>query len=184
MIASRGRVEVAPAPPLTQWPTPSAALRHDRSWPRRQPLSPEPPLLSPAQTELSWRIQFAARPLPPLGAVDVVQAGLRVGLRAVEGVREQGLHTGPVLCCLVHSLVHIPVEADTAYRWHAPQTLCRPGAWECSTDKQRSRYSSCAGVWLLPADKNHGSTDSDALFHRLSMTRSAGARNWGVRHGS
>lgn len=183
MIAHPGPVGFAPDPPLTHWPTPSAPLWHHRSWPRRQPLSPEPPLLSPTQTELSWRIQFAARPLPPLGAVDVVQAGLRVGLRAVEGVREQGLRAGPVLCCLVHSLVHIPVEADTAYRWHIPQTLCRAGAWECSTDKQGSRYSRCVGAWLLPVGDQYVSTDSDALFHRLSMTRSVGARNWGVRYG-
>jgi hypothetical protein len=121
--------------------------------------------------------------MPPLGTVDVVEAGLLVGLRAVERVRAWGLPMGPVLCCIKHSLIHIPVGPDTAYRWHAPQTMCRAAMWVCSIDKQASAYSTCLGVWLVPPDAKHTCTDSAALLHELSVTRSAVARNWGTPYG-
>ncbi len=59
-------------------------------------------------------------------------------LRQLRMERERGLPAGPVLCCIKHSLVHIPVEPGTAYRWHVPQTVCRAGAWARSVDEQGS----------------------------------------------
>ncbi|MER6132124.1 hypothetical protein [Streptomyces sp. NPDC001815] len=150
---------------------------------QRRPLSQEPALPC-AQTELPWRIQLAPRPVPRLGPVDVVQAGLLVGLRAVEGARRRGLPVGPVLCCHAHSRIHIPVEAGTAYRWHVPQTVCRAGRlWECALDRQVAEYSRCSTVWLLPPDGYPEGTDSAALHHWLALTRSAGVRNREALHG-
>jgi hypothetical protein len=122
-------------------------------------------------------------PLQRLGSVDVVQAGLLLGLRAAESVRERGLPTGPVLCCIKHSLVHIPVEPGAAYRWHAPQTVCRTGTWACSADKHDSAYSTCVWVWLIPPDGRHMVTDSAGLLHGISVTRSAVARNSEISYG-
>lgn len=122
-------------------------------------------------------------PLRQVGAADVVQVGLLLGLRAVESVRERGLPAGPVLCCIKHSLVHIPVEPGAAYRWHAPQTVCGTGTWVCSVDKQGSAYSTCMGIWLLPPDGRHVFTDSAGLLHGIAVTRSAVARNSGAPYG-
>lgn len=136
------------------------------------------------RTELPWRVQLTAHPLMRRSAVDVVQAGLLVGLRAIEGVRKLGLPVGPVLCCHVHSFIHIPVELDTAYRWHAPQTVCRTGVWDCAVDKAVAAHSRCSGVWLLSPDREYVCTDSAALLHWLALTRSTGARNWTAPYGS
>lgn len=151
---------------------------------RRRPLLLETLLTARRQTELPWRLQFAARPAPLSGAVDVVESGLTVGLRAMERVRGWGLPAGPVLCCITHSLMHIPVEPDTVYRWYAPQTICRTGIWMCSTAQQRSAYSRCLGVWLFPPDGEQEYTDSSALLHGISVTRSAVVHNHGALHGS
>ncbi|CAM5677521.1 hypothetical protein SALBM311S_02129 [Streptomyces alboniger] len=183
MIASPGRVEAVPDPPAAQRPV--APVVPLVGWQRlqRRPLSQES-ALPLAQTELPWRIQLASHPLPQLGPVDVVQAGLLVGLRAVEGARSRGLSVGPVLCCHAHSRIHIPVEAGTADRWHAPQTLCRAGRlWECALDRQIAGYSGCSTVWLLPPEGHREGTDSAALRHWLALTRSAGARNREMAYG-
>lgn len=183
MIASQGRVEATPDPLAAQRQVaPVVPLEGWQQWERR-PLMSEPVMPS-AQTELLWRIQLAPHPLPRLGPVDVVQAGLLVGLRAVEGVRHRGLSVGPVLCCHAHSRIHIPVESGTAYRWHAPQTVCRAGRmWDCLLDKQGAVHSHCATVWLLPPDGHPGGADSAALLHWLGLTRSAGVRNREVPYG-
>ncbi len=183
MIASQGRVEAVPDPPAAHRPVAPVVPLDGRQRLQRHSSSPE--LALPfAQTELPWRIQLASHPLPRLGPVDVVQAGLLVGLRAVEGARSRGLPVGPVLCCHAHSRIHIPVEADTAYRWHAPQTVCRAGRlWECALDRQVAGYSRCSTVWLLPPDGHPEGTDSAALRHWLALTRSAGVRKREPLHG-
>ncbi len=183
MIVSPGRVETALNPHTAQHPVPPRVPLV--GWQRSQlrPVVPEP-ALPLAQTELPWRIQLASHPLPRLGPVDVVQAGLLVGLRAVEGARIRGLAVGPVLCCHAHSRIHVPVEAGTAYRWHAPQTVCRSGRlWECTLDRQIAGHTRCSTVWLLPPDGQHSCMHSAALLHWLSLTRSAGIRAGEAPHG-
>lgn len=184
MIVTQGRADAAPDPCTPQWPAASVASLHGWNQPQSQPLLPWMRQLSPVQAELSWGIQLATRPLPQLGAVDVVQAGLGVGLRAVEAVRKGGRPVGPVLCCISHARIHIPVESDTAYRWHAPQTVCRAGAWECTAVGPTMTYSRCSGVWLFPPDNRRACTDAPTLLHWLSLTRSAGVRSFGERRGS
>lgn len=184
MIVTQGRVDAAIDPCTPQRPAASVVPPHGWNQPQSQPLLPWVRQPSPAQAELPWGIQLAPRPLPQLGVVDVVQAGLGVGLRAVEAVRKGGWPVGPVLCCISHARIHIPVESDTAYRWHAPQTVCRAGVWECTTDGPGMTYSRCSGVWLFPPDAGYACTDAPALLHWLSLTRSAGVRSVGERRGS
>lgn len=184
MIVTQGRVDAAFDPCTSQWPAASVASLYGWNQPQSQPLlsAAGPPFLM--QAELPWRIQLTSRPLPQLGPVDVVQAGLGVGLRAVEGVRKAGWPVGPILCCISHSWIHIPVELDTKHWWHAPQTVCRDGVWECSIDRPTTPYLRCSGVWLFPPDAQHVCTDVPALLHWLSLTRSAGVRSFGERRGS
>lgn len=178
-----GRVGVASDHFQPQGPAGPVEPSHGWSSPPGWPVLSQARSPSPTQSELSWGVQLAAFPRPRLGAVDVVQVGLGVGLRAVEGVRQDGLSVGPVFCCESHARMHIPVESDTAYRWHAPQTLCRPGVWECSTREPPTPQSRCSGVWLFPPGPRNTSTHASALLHWLSLTRSAGVRNVEVRHG-
>ena len=182
MIASPG-LRAAPDPFAAQ--SPAARMVPGRGEARSDglPFLPESTLTARRHTELPWCLQFAGHPTPLASAVDVVEAGLAVGLRAIERIREWGLPAGPVLCCVKHSLMHIPVEPDTVYRWNAPQTTCRTGVWVCSADKQWSMYSTCLGVWLLPPDSEQDYTDSAALLHGLSVTRSAVAHNYGASYG-
>jgi hypothetical protein len=177
VIASQGRIGTASDPRSVQEQmAPVVPLGGRRRW-HGHPTTSES-ILPCAQTELPWRIQLASRPLPRLGPVDVVQAGLLVGLRAVEGARNWGLSVGPVLCCPAHARIHIPVEAGTAYRWHVPQTVCRAGRlWECALDSQVVGHSRCSTVWLLPPDEHPDHTDSATLLHWLALTRSGGTRN-------
>ena len=183
MIVTPGRVDATTDPSTPQGPAASVVSLHGWIQPQSRPLRSEAGSSFLTQAELPWRIQLAARPLPHLGPVDVVQAGLGVGLRAVEGVRKEGWPVGPAFCCISHSRIHIPVEPDTAHRWHAPQTLCRAGIWECATDRPTTPYLRCSGVWLFTPDAQHLCTDGPALLHWLSLTRSSGVRSFGARRG-
>lgn len=184
MITSPRLVKAALDPFAAQHPAARMVPGHRATRSDGLPILPESTLTAHRHTELPWCFQFAGRPQPLASAVDVVEAGLTVGLRAIERVREWGLPAGPVLCCVKHSMMHIPVEPDTVYRWHAPQTVCRTGVWVCSTDKPWSPYSTCLGVWLLPPDGEQEYTESAALLHGLSVTRSAVAHNHGAPYGS
>lgn len=184
MIASPYLAKAAPDPFAAQFPAAPVAPGQGETRSHGLPFLPESKLTAQRRTELPWRLQFAARPEPLPGAVDVVEAGLAVGLRAMERVRGWGLPAGPVLCCITHFLMHIPVEPDTVHRWYAPQTTCRTGIWMCSTAKQRSLHSTCLGVWLLPPNGEQEYTDSSALLHGLSVTRSAVVHNHGLLYGS
>ncbi|MFI9588602.1 hypothetical protein ACIHCQ_44110 [Streptomyces sp. NPDC052236] len=118
-------------------------------------------------------------------AFDVVQTGMRVGLRALEEAREVAGPVAPVLVCLSHLFVHIPVEPGTAYRWHAPQTLCRPGLLSCSVSEIESTCCACCPrIWLIPPDKtSRPYTDSTELRHRITLARRTNASGWGVLRG-
>lgn len=181
IAASSGLVEAARDPVAAQRLAGRVVPLH----PWQQPQSPhfkQELALPPTQTELPWRVQLAAHPLLQLGTVDVVQAGLFVGLRAIEGVRKRGVPVGPVLCCHAHSLIHIPVESDTAYRWHSPQTVCRSDMWECALDKHVATRSRCSGIWLLPPGP-HTFTNSSELLHWLALTRSTAVHKGRASYG-
>jgi hypothetical protein len=150
-----------------------------------RPLLPESMLSSTLQTELPWKVQLVEAPTPPplLGSpIDVVQTGMRVGLRALEEVRGQARAVGPVLVCVSHLLMHIPVEPGTVDRWHAPQTLCRPGTLSCSASVGPTR-SACFRIWLIPHEGVRPYTDSTELRHRITLARSTPDGGWGVPRG-
>ncbi|WP_405889750.1 hypothetical protein OG427_06765 [Streptomyces sp. NBC_00133] len=126
------------------------------------------------------------QPTPPplLGSpIDVVQTGMRVGLRALEEVRGQARAVGPVLVCVSHLLMHIPVEPGTVDRWHAPQTLCRPGTLSCAPTDLGPTRSACFRIWLIPHETVRPYTDSTELRHRITLARSTTASGWAVPRG-
>lgn len=141
---------------------------------------------SVTRTDLPWTVQLADHPLPATlinAPFDVVQTGSRIGLRALEKVRVQALPVGPALCCLTHGLVHIPVAPGTAYRWHAPQTLCRPSMLLCSTTERKSSRSGCLRIWLVAYETQAPYTDSEVLRHQIMLGRTIPARGWAVPDG-
>lgn len=136
--------------------------------------------MSVALTEAPWNVQLAGQPLPKPSLarrVDVVQTGMPVGMRALDAVRRASCHVGPVMCCVTHQLVHIPVESDTAHRWHAPQALCRPGEFTCSVPGSEWAGHECRRIWLMPHGSPHAVTDSRELHHRVALARAAPARS-------
>jgi hypothetical protein len=133
-----------------------------------------------ALTELPWNVQLVGGPPPQrlvAKRVDVVQAGMPVGLRALEAVRGTPHPVGPVLYCVTHLLVHIPVERDTAHRWHAPQTLCRPDTFACSLPGLGWSRHECRRIWLMPHDSAYAATDSRGLHHQVALARSASRKS-------
>lgn len=153
MIAVSGRVKATPDPYAPQLLKP-AGPRGDWPYPAHL-VWPSAPAVPVMQTELPWMIRLTARPAPHLNSVDVLQAGLPVGLRAVEG----------------HAW------------WHVPQTVCRPGRrWGCTLDDHSGVRSHCSTVWLLPSEGHP--TDSATPLHCLALIRSTSTHNRASGYGS
>ncbi|MFI1400770.1 hypothetical protein [Streptomyces sp. NPDC020681] len=129
----------------------------------------------PSSTYQRWRpsLPEVRHPmvLPP--HYDVVRTGMGLGLPAIEALREQNDAVGPILCCLAHRVLLIPVEAGTANAWRAPHSLCRPGAqWQCADLEYRS-FTSCNGrFWIFDTWDSPPTTAAALLHHVLSLTRS------------
>ncbi|GCD41779.1 hypothetical protein [Streptomyces paromomycinus] len=119
--------------------------------------------MSAATTTLPWFVRFddraAAAHRTPEFPPATVQLGLRIGLQAVEDLLAVHHRVGPVLCCLVHHQVLVPVPAQAADRWHAPQSVCSP-LMHCATASAGSR---CHRLWLDPGRGSSTTTDSRAL---------------------
>ncbi len=136
------------------------------------------PMLAPI-SELPWNVRLTEHPRPesPLTTrTDVVQTGLCVGMRALDELRKLRRPVGPVLCCMTDLLVHIPVEAGSAWRWHAPQAPCRYGDFSCLVPGREWQLRECVRIWLLPHDSSFAVTDSAELHHSLASVRAAWAR--------
>ncbi|MER6372583.1 hypothetical protein ABT255_30205 [Streptomyces mirabilis] len=133
-------------------------------------------LMNPlASTRKPWQLTFAESPhpagLPPRH--DIVRTGMGLGLPALDALREQADSVGPILCCPVHRLLLIPVEAGTADTWQAPHSTCSPGTVQHCLDLEYRGYTpQCGRFWLLGGQNSQATTDAAALHHSLSLTRS------------
>ena len=124
-------------------------------------------------TRHPWLVQFAEAPRPREAGTDVdyVRTGMRVSMRALEDLRDSGAPVGPVLCCLRHGAMHIPVAHGTASWWQAAHSLCRPGLARCQDTEQFS--APCVmRFWLIPEETHYATTAPTALHYRLSAARS------------
>lgn len=179
MITLAHRVGLSPELETPQQEGRRPSLHHD-SWP--SPSSHPPHEWSCGmQTDLPWEVQIVQHSGPILdGDVDVVQAGLRAGLRAVEQMRVSRLPIGSVLCCLTHSLIHIPVERGMASRWSCPLTQCRPHVFTCTMAAYESAYRRCVRIWMMPPAGAYLCTDGVVFHHRLAVARCADSRTRAV----
>ncbi|GAA1890988.1 hypothetical protein GCM10009753_19660 [Streptantibioticus ferralitis] len=130
-------------------------------------------------SELPWNVCLGER--PQLDSIvttstDVVQAGLCVGMKALDELRKLHRPVGPVLCCMTDLLVHIPVEGGAAWRWHAPQAPCRYGDFSCLVPGREWQHRECVRIWLLPHGSSFPVTDSAELHHSLAAVRATWAR--------
>ncbi len=131
---------------------------------------PMPPLLS---TRHPWRLQFGEAPTPfPLPrAIDFVRVGVGLGMAAVDEMIDHGSPVGPLLGCLTHRLLLVPVASGTAHVWQAAHSECESGPHlRCSNQDPKS---SCHHrYWIAPpAPLTRPTTDAEVLHHRLSLTR-------------
>ncbi|CAM5502316.1 MULTISPECIES: hypothetical protein [Streptomyces] len=129
------------------------------------------PLLS---TRHLWQLGFAEipRPLALPRDYDVVRVGMGLGLTAIEMMIDQGHHVGPLLCCIQHHKLLVPVRAGTAHWWGAPHSDCGRGpAQRCETC---GGLAACRSrLWMLPAGPlAAATTEPGALHHHLSQMRS------------
>lgn len=127
------------------------------------------PLLS---TRHPWHVGLGDRSIPPAlsGDYDVVRVNMGLGLPAIETMVDTGRRVGPVLYCVSHQILIVPVSSGTAYTWGAAHSTCSRGQnLECVAQGYQSR---CSRVWLtLPAPDAASITAPAALHDALSVTR-------------
>lgn len=147
------------------------------------------PLLS---TRHSWRLHFSETPPPALPHdYDVVRVSMGLGMSAIDHLVETGAAVGPLLCCLAHRILFVPVEFGTAALWGAAHSVCDTGpSLRCS---RLDAQSVCHHrFWVAPPEpRAHSTTDPGTLHDRLSLVRaqmrnvgrhSTGLRVGGMRH--
>lgn len=124
-----------------------------------------------------WLLSLGEQPRPAglPGVFDVVRTSAGIGMAAVDDLRDQGEHVGPILCCPDHRVLLIPVEAGTAAIWQAPHSVCQPlGQWSCESEHEPHRASSrCSGrFWMYAPGAPASTATPAALHHSLSVVRS------------
>ncbi len=78
---------------------------------------------------------------------DSVETSTALGMTALERLLEEPSPVGPVLECLAHTRVLIPVPTGTAVWWTAAHSTCRRGMWQCSGAPYAPR---CVLQWRAP----------------------------------
>ncbi|MCL3999239.1 hypothetical protein [Streptomyces lavenduligriseus] len=128
----------------------------------------------PLSTRYQWQLGFAEipRPLALPRDHDVVRVGMVPGLPAIEQMIDEGHRVGPLLCCIEHCRLLVPVRTGTSHWWWAPQTDCVHGSVrQCSTD---GGFAGCHGrLWMLPDRRlAAATTEPETLHDYLSQMRS------------
>lgn len=127
------------------------------------------PLLT---TRHQWLIGFGETPPSELpGDFDVVRVGTGLGMCAIDTMIDTGHRVGPLLCCIAHRLLLIPVESGTADRWRAAHSASSRGpALRCGT---HGYQPICRNrIWLTPPRPLAASTTTPAVLHdTLSLMR-------------
>lgn len=131
------------------------------------------PLLS---SRHCWRVVGSESPLPDLvpRQVDIVRLSWGLGMAALDGMIDNGMPVGPLLCCTTHQRLLVPVAAGTASWWRAPhsEVQCGQGRLlQCST---QGPEGVCHGrrFWLLPPEPRvYATTDPQGLYDLLGRAR-------------
>lgn len=134
-------------------------------------------------TRHPWRIQFGETPLPPtlLSDFDVVRVSMGLGMASIDTMIDTSRQVGPLLCCLTHRVLLVPVGSGTADWWAAPHSACSSGsALQCVT---RGYQSSCrARFWVsVPWPSTASATEAAAFHESLTQMRALMRRVCGTR---
>jgi hypothetical protein len=128
------------------------------------------PLLS---TRHPWRLQFGEVPppftLPP--DLDVVRVSMGLGMAALDEMIDCGNQVGPLLCCMTHRRLLVPVSSGTAEVWRAAHSTCEPGlSLRCSPQGPESLCHH--RFWVAPpVSLAYPTTDAMVLHDSLSLMR-------------
>lgn len=125
------------------------------------------------QSQYLWQVAIGEVPPDALPrAHDTVRVGLALGLPAIDALVADGTGIGPLMYCLGHQRLLVPVEAGTFHRWGAAHSDCVPGVRtaRCVSDGYGGR--GCTGLWVTRPEPAAASiTPGAALHEALSRTR-------------
>ena len=126
----------------------------------------------------TWRIQPGDEPRPPAvtggRTWDAVTVSEGVGRAALDVMLAEGRRVGPVVLCVCHRSVYIPVASRSAQALTARFDV-RSADLSCPSPPHR--YAGCSGrLWLLPArvEDDARLTDWREVFHAIHMIRARG----------
>lgn len=139
---------------------------------------PTAPVLS---SRLEWAFPNAESRRPatlPL-RFDVVRVSLGLGVAAVDAMRNAestaGPLVGPLLCCLAHDALLVPVVAGTTDRWRAAHSDCL-GDMRLECGHREDRGAHHQRFWVAPPRLPRPTTDATALYNHLAQVRSSWPR--------
>ncbi|MET7606242.1 hypothetical protein ABZS96_27765 [Streptomyces avermitilis] len=129
------------------------------------------PLLS---TRHPWRLQFGEAPapfmLPP--ELDVVRVSMGLGMAALDEMIDCGNRVGPLLCCMTHRRLLVPVSSGTAHVWRAAHSACEPGPSLLCSPQGPPRSLGHNRFWVAPPESlAYPTTDAVVLHDSLSLMR-------------
>ncbi|MFE9250781.1 hypothetical protein [Streptomyces sp. NPDC007088] len=129
------------------------------------------PILSPRHP---WRLQFSEIPLPAMlpRESDVVHVSMGLGMAALDAMIDFENRVGPLLCCITHRRLLVPVDSGAASLWRASHSVCDTGlTLRCS---RQGPPSMCHDrFWVMPPQpRAYSTTDPMTFHHRLSLARS------------
>ncbi|MFF4755278.1 hypothetical protein ACWD5R_41015 [Streptomyces sp. NPDC002514] len=121
----------------------------------------------------TWRLHLSEAPLPAMLSreTDVVHVGMGLGMAALDAMIDAGKRVGPLLCCIAHRQLRVPVESGTADLWWAPHSVCEAGqSLRCSEYGARSGCQN--RFWVIPPEPRACPTTDPGILHdRLSLVR-------------
>ncbi|MGW0538040.1 hypothetical protein [Streptomyces sp. NPDC003032] len=131
-------------------------------------------------TRHSWRLHLSEVPLPAMlpREVDVVRVSMGLGMVALDAMIDDGHQVGPLLCCITHRRLLVPVKSGIASLWSAPHSVCDMGrSLQCAA---YGPQVVCQGrFWVIPPEpRAYPTTDPWVLHHCLCLAR-AQMRNVG-----
>lgn len=124
-------------------------------------------------TRHPWRLHLSEAPLPAMlpPETDVVRVSMGLGMAALDVMIDSGNEVGPLLCCITHRRLLVPVEAGTADLWKAAHSVCDTGpSLQCS--RQGAQSVCHHRFWVAPPESRaYPTTDPRTLHDRLSLVR-------------
>lgn len=156
--------------------TPATARHQDGSLkPQRKQTVLTGELMTPLlSTRHPWRLHFGETPLPPMlpRTTDTVRVSMGLGMATLDTMLDSGHRVGPLLCCITHRSLLVPVVSGTAHLWGAAHSVCDAGpSLQCSP-QGAPQSSSHSRFWAVPPDPvAHPTTDAAVLHDSLSLMR-------------